>query len=367
MPVIRGGVLLLVLCLLPAIAVAGTAEIRASVEAAGRLQEVEASTARILRQGVENGPQAAVTCLAAAALVPTKGQAAQRRLVETADYVLAASVEVPRRTVGVRVSDQAEETSQKNCAGPGTLDAFSDKTCNDAQTRYAIWTAYGGICLAHAHRATGDVRYREGFAAILESWTPVGAWLPECKTCFYFWYSDHPNDTGRYVRNTSVLMGAAYSWAWKILQDERYLRLAQGVANAEDRELRHGNLGYFGIDDPRWQRDPAKERVRIENHVPLVAWGLHEIGLVTGSPAIMEAGLERYRQWRTCPGGQCERLDCARWAGRIEGCSVTQTVTACLFLGASPELDRDCVLGTRQTSSFSPVAIFFLNRTAIVP
>lgn len=229
----------------------------------------------------------------------------------------------------------------RNCDGPGTLDAFGDGTCNAASTAYAFQTGLVSTCLARTSLLTGDKRYADLAARVIARWSREEAAHP-CQGCIFFWYSDNANDTGRYVRNVNAIMGMGAAWTHAATGDPAMRAVAEGVAASEAREAKAGNLGYFGIDDPKYTANPGRESLRIENHVPYVAKGLLDIGVALKAPSVVTLGRDAMQAWLTCGGQDCSRRSCKSWAGRIEGCHESQIAAPCFFAARDARMKSLC-------------------------
>lgn len=230
----------------------------------------------------------------------------------------------------------------RDCPEEGMLDAFGDGSCNPQNTDYAFQTGLAVMCLARAYLSTGEASFRQVAVEALDSSWGVGATPAACPKCFYYWYSYHQNDRNRYVRNTNALMGAAAAWVWKVTGIEKYRKRALSVAAAEHRELTADNMGYFGIDDPKYRDNPARESRRIENHVPWVAKSLHDIGMLLKNGQIIEDGLRVQDSWQFCDNQRTCQKGCEIWAADPKYCTKSVTLSPCFFKNETSNYSRLC-------------------------
>ena len=307
-----------------------------------------------LQAQAQRSPTISLACLAA---VSSPDPAVRREARRHADQLTAMAVRVNGKPGGWAYEREDEE---RNCGGPGTLDAFGDGSCNGPETTYSYQTGLAATCLARAAIASGEPSYGRLAQSIIDRWSRIGAKPPDCTDCFYVWYSDSPNDIGRYVRNTNALMGMAAAWTYRATQADDVKGLAVAIATAEAREMRERNFGYFGVDDPKFRADPERERFRVENHLPYIAKGLRDIGVNLGRPDVVQLGIAVMRSWRDCAGQDCSRFSCKRWAGRISGCDVTQIAAPCFFASDDPEfagLCKEVVQRLRKPNDYQVWAI----------
>lgn len=220
----------------------------------------------------------------------------------------------------------------KSCPEQGMLDAFGDGTCNDVNTEYMFQTALATMCLARAYLVTGEKQFiQTAQQAIDDSWD-IGTQPGNCKDCFYYWYSYHRNDRGRYVRNTNALMGAAVAWVWSATGKPRYRERALQIVNAENREMKVRNNGYFGIDDPKSLDNPKHEYSRIENHVPWISKSLLDIGRLLKHDGTMKLALAVQDQWQYCPDDAWTcKSSCQVYAVDPQRCRESATASPCFF------------------------------------
>ena len=93
------------------------------------------------------------------------------------------------------------------CTVLGSIDAFNDGTCNPPSTSYMFQTGYAISCLARTALLTRDAELLLAAREAADASWEIGTRLNGCHDCFFYWYSYSPNDVGRFVRNTNVLMG----------------------------------------------------------------------------------------------------------------------------------------------------------------
>ena len=238
----------------------------------------------------------------------------------------------------------ADRKKHKKCSQEGMLDSFGDGSCNPVHTEYAFQTALSVMCLARAHELTGEQAFLEVATRAVEDWWNVGEHPKGCTECFYYWYSRDRNDFSRYVRNTNVLMASAVVQVWRLSGQADYRLRAEQVAKAELREIENGNFGYFGIDDPRYSADPAREARRVEDHAPWVSKGLLDIGRTLGNRAVVGTGELLQRHWQQHgQSAKCPKTDTP--AGR--GCDVSAFFSSCFFKRQGGEFGQRCIEAVR--------------------
>jgi hypothetical protein len=323
----------LLLCLLPAIpcaAISSPASIEASYgQAAG--QTIETSMDRLLsRRASATEPVGAIAqrCLAADSAAPLYAARAKATVADSAN-VLVAMLE--RKAGEAGWTFENEDKSALACAGPGTMDAFHDGSCNPAGTNYMYQTSLALTCLAKAAALTGDRNYATAADSVVRASWPHGGVPPGCGGCWYYWYSYHANDAGHFVRNTNALMGMALAAVYRLEPGERLRQRIQGIANSEHHEIASGNEGYLGMSDPQFLAKPQHERARIENHLPLVAISLFEIGRTMDDMSAIEDAKSVMSTWLDCPGGGCAAKPCDKWAGDPVRCTVTSAAAPCIL------------------------------------
>jgi hypothetical protein len=290
-------------------------------------------------------PGLGYACLAAAALYDDGDREAAATVKASADRLLGMAGRDRRGLRGWRYQGSGQ------CAGPGTFDAFGDKTCNPPETAYSFQTGVATACLARASLVTHDPSYARAARQVLLRWSSLAA--HPCAGCVNFPYSDSPNDRGRSVRNTNVFMGMGAAWTYAALGGADIRALAVGVAATEARESARGNHGYLGVDDPSYRKNPAHESRRMENHYVAVAKGLLDIGVVAHDPRARALARAAARDWFECRGGDCGKLACASWSGGEERCDqAVQAMTPCFFR-ADPRFAAACARAIARAHRFS--------------
>lgn len=175
--------------------------------------------------------------------------------------------------------------ASSKCGEPGSLDAFSDGTCNPSETPYMIQTGYAMAALAQLTLVTGEKRFLDSAVkAAGDSWN-FGIIPKGCSDCFFYWYSYHPNDYGRYVRNTNLIMALGLAWLYVATGNESYRERVLAVTREEVYEVRRGNFGYYGVNDPRY---PAKS-VPDDRHVVHQIKALKDIGILLNQPQLLDS------------------------------------------------------------------------------
>lgn len=278
-------------------------------------------------------------CLAAVQLVPSFGKRAVESVRRNANALVATANDPVH---GAGWTFIAEKKAEKACAGPGTFDAFGDGTCNPAGVRYTFQTGLALTCVAKAYTVTRDKAYLDTALSVVKSSWPHGGAPPSCDNCFYYWYSYHPNDADRFVRNTNTLMGMALSAVYEINHDQKIRNRLQQIANAEHHETAAGNFGYLGLADPKFRSKPDRERLRIDNHLPLVAQGSLVIGEIIGDKQSIADAKVAMNAWLDCPqGAACRNQPCERWAGD-PSCTSTAAAAPCYFRSLDERFARAC-------------------------
>jgi hypothetical protein len=244
-----------------------------------------------------------------------------------------------RRSGWPYIQDDTEK--HKQCGQPGSLDAFGDGTCNPPETPYMIQTGYAVACLAQLHIATGTEKYVDlAKKAVSDSWN-LGSALQGCKNCFSYWYSYHPNDLNRYVRNTNLIMGLGVAWLYAATGQALYRDRALAVARAENREIRAGNFGYFGIDDPRYRANPKMESQRIENHIPHQVKALNDIGSLMKDRQTKDDAKTMLDAFLNCSNARCRPDNCKAWAAPAS-CKATATIAPCILADQGEPYQSRC-------------------------
>ena len=276
----------------------------------------------------------AYDCLASLALYSQeRSGGGLKRAVTAADKLISMQAVDDNQRLGWSYLQEKTEKTKK-CGQPGALDAFGDGTCNPPGTPYMIQTGYGIACLAQLSIATGDTKYlTSAKKAVADSWK-LGTNLPGCKECYYYWYSYHPNDRNRYVRNTNLIMGYGLAWLYAATGNASYRERALSIAQAEHREIVAGNFGYFGIDDPKYRANPKMESQRIENHIPHQVKALKDISALLGTPSAAKDAVTMLDAFLNCTNERCRPDNCKSWAAPV-ACKATATIAPCILADQS--------------------------------
>jgi hypothetical protein len=228
-----------------------------------------------------------------------------------------------------------------DCGQPGAMRTYHNTTCNPRGTRYMWQTGNALVCLAKAAIATGDKRYSKAAELAVKSSWNTGIRPSDCPNCFFYWYSYAPNDRGRYVRNSNALMGAGIAWLWVATGDDRYRQRALQVANAEKREFRAGNQGYYGIDDVEYRDNPADRADYIDNHVSTVVKMDYDLAVLLNRPDLMLDVVKLWSRWNTCDNKRCLSKPCL-YTGAAPSCQSSYTFTPCILAKQSPAAAACC-------------------------
>jgi hypothetical protein len=298
----------------------------------------------------------AYDCLAALALSRTAGNDAIKRAESSAQQLLVLMSTDDQGRQGWPYAQRLTEKASK-CHEPGSIDAFGDGTCNPRQTAYMLQTGYATACLAQLSIATRDKKYvAAAKKAISDSWR-LGTSVAGCSDCFYYWYSYHPNDQGRYVRNTNLAMGYGIAWLYAATGAPEYRARALAIGRAEQRELQGRNFGYFGIDDPRYRKDPRGESARIENHVVHQLNGLKAIATLAGGPELLRSADEILDSFLNCNNKRCSPANCGSWAAPVS-CKATATIAPCILASERPSYAARCDLVERALTRKNAFQVF---------
>lgn len=301
----------------------------------------------------------AYDCLAALARSSRGDKALLGRAKANGDELLAKStVDANKRTGWPYIQKMTEES--KKCGQTGALDAFSDGTCNPPETPYMLQTGYAVACLAQLNIVTGEARYLQAARkALSDSWS-LGSAVAGCKDCFYYWYSYHPNDFNRYVRNTNVAMGLGLAWMFVATGDTVYRDRALAIAKSERHEIQSGNAGYFGVDDPKYKANPKFEAQRIENHVPHQAKGLKDIGKLTGNVQALNDAKSEMDSFLNCRNDRCRPDNCKAWAAP-PACRATATIAPCILADQGDPYRSLCQAVLKELPRLNAFQIFMLD------
>lgn len=282
----------------------------------------------------------AYDCLAAISLVSLGKVTLTQRAKTSADLLISTSKVDDGGRSGWPYT-QRETDKAVLCRKAGSIDAFGDGTCNPPETPYMIQTGYAVACLAQLYVVTSDAKYLSvAKKAIDDSWG-LGTTLSGCNDCFYYWYSYHSNDQGRFVRNTNLIMGLGIAWMYVATGDTKYRDRALAIARAESREIKSGNFGYFGIDDTRYQANAKLESERIENHIPHQVKALKDIGALLENHQALEDSKVMLDAFLNCRNKRCRPDNCKAWAAPLS-CKATATIAPCILADRGEPYQSRC-------------------------
>ena len=315
----------------------------------------------------DTSPSASVTverCLALVAVHDDTEIDVVPDLRKAADQLIArANMDADGR-VGWGLPDKG---SFRTCRGPGSWDPFNKGTCNPGGTSYMYETGLAATCLARAGLVTGDRTYVDFARRVLSGSRSLGTALKGCRDCFTYWYSYHPNDRGRFVRNTNALMGMAHAWAYAATGEEHFAERAREVANALMLDLERKNFGYFAIQDPKYRASPRRESRSIDNHEIWIAKSLVDMGHALGSDRLIEAAVEVMDRWRGCDTPQCRSAPCGAWGPDYRKCPGNYPLGPCFLRSVSPKYAEICAQTTsllRRPTPYQLWALFDARPTA---
>lgn len=227
------------------------------------------------------------------------------------------------------------------CGVVGSVDAFSDGTCNPPGTPYMIQTGYAISALSQLYIVTRHEAYlKVAQKAAKDSWN-IGVVPASCPKGYYYWYSYHENDYDRYVRNTNMIMAEGLAWLHAATGDAALKARVLSLVEAEACELKNKNFGYFGKDDPRFISKPALESQRIENHMGHQIKALKDVAILLKQPKLMEYASELLHAYMGCANERCKPGHCESWAAPLS-CKSTWTITPCILGDANPAFDKQC-------------------------
>lgn len=252
------------------------------------------------------------------------------------------------------------ETKAATCAGPGTRAGLAAGTCNPAGTKYTYQTGLAMACLAKVGKATGETSFiATAEAAARASWAMGRDNFP-CRGCFTYWPSYSPNDRDRYIRNMNVTMGMGLAALYTATGNKAYLKRARAVGNSELWEVKQDNRGYLSAADSGFAARSQSERTRTENHLPLVAIGVRDIGIATGNLAMVRAAGQIIEHWLTCTDKRCAAAGCTYWAGNLQTCNVPASLSACPLRGQSAMADAQCRQAASRLTSWTNLALWLI-------
>jgi hypothetical protein len=214
---------------------------------------------------------------------------------------------------------QQKDMTRDGRTGWGLDYAYTDQGTRvtiPAHQEYAFQTGIAGYCLLGAYEATRDAQYlKTAEEAVATFWNVRTTRVdPRCADCAYFWYSTHPNYTGRYIKNTNVLMGMLVARLAQVTGDPRYRAAAVQVFNAERYEIdERRNFNYLGAHDPRFAPNPEK-------HLGPEMWAFDRMTRHLGVPAPATLAKMIDFFWRC--GDRCA-ANVAQVPGILAGCGLT--------------------------------------------
>ncbi len=305
----------------------------------------------------------AYDCLASLARYSRGKKELLSRAVSDGKRLMASAVADQSGRTGWPYIQRATEESKK-CGLAGSLDAFSDGSCNPANTPYMLQTGYGLTCLAQLSIATGESTYLEFARKVArDSWNLGTAAPAGCRDCYYYWYSYHANDVGRFVRNTNLAMGLGVAWLYAATGEVVYRDRALAVARAEHQEIAMGNWGYFGSSDPKFKNDPRSEAQRIENHAPHQVKALKDIGLLFSSEQAIADARAVLDSFVNCRNERCRLDNCKAWAAP-PSCKATATIAPCILADYGEPYSSQCQAVLKELPKLNAFQAFALEATS---
>ncbi|MER2515706.1 MAG: hypothetical protein ABTR92_04740 [Candidatus Accumulibacter phosphatis] len=292
-------------------------------------------------------------CLAAAALLEAGDKRAGAKLRATAQLLADTAV----RSKGVIKGWRYQGKSPDSCPHGG-LDAFGDGTCNTPNTVYSFQTGLGIACLATAGDFLGNKEFLTMAGQVLSFWQQYTLAAVPCTGCAYYLYSDHSNDSGRYVRNINVFMAYGAAVLGIAASDPAATQLARRAMRSELDERRAGNEGYLGRLDPQWISKQADASQNVENHAAAMAVLSDQIGVLLASKEFRDHGLGVWEKWATCDNKRCRTANCRFWGGDASKCQATLTAAHCAFRKKSPLASSQCGEYLSRASSLPPFGLW---------
>ncbi len=177
-------------------------------------------------------------------------------------------------------NDALESDGKIGWGLPVAWDAFGDGTINPANQIYGFQTALVSWALLDTYTVTQNSAYLTAVESAMANYAPSGttSFGQICQSCFMFWYSTNPNDVGRYVKNTNVLLGQVEAELFRVTGDSQYQAVASAIYNEETYEIvQHGNYRYLGVDDPKF--NPATSP---DAHIALETFAYSQIASALG-------------------------------------------------------------------------------------
>ena len=240
------------------------------------------------------------------------------------------------------------DDTDSECDGAGTMRGLEPGSCDPPGTSDMYHTGLAISCLAKYASLSGNKdALSTAEDAAKTSWK-MGRYDVPCKGCFTYWPTYSPNDKNRYVRNRSAVMGMGMAWLYKATGNKNYANRARAVANAEHGEIAAGNVGFFSIDDLKYIARPDFEGTRIENHVPLSAKSLMDIGRNLNDIGIRKDAAILISQWLTCTDKRCLANPCKYWGGDLDRCNGPETMQSCQMRKISKPAAAHCESASAQ-------------------
>lgn len=252
------------------------------------------------------------------------------------------------------------DDERKACAGPGSRAGLKPGTCNASGTEYTYQTGLALTCMARVAIATGDKAVLAAAETVARDSWAVGRPDFPCKSCFTYWPSYSANDQDRYIRNMNVTMGMGLAWLYKATGKKQYAERAKAVGIAEIWEVSKGNRGYLSAADPQYVKRVDAESARTENHLPLVAKGLADIGQLLDDPAISRTAAVVIEHWIDCTDQRCLRGACKYWAGDLARCNTPVALSSCPLRRLSPAADQHCRRGAGQLKAWTNLSLWYV-------
>jgi hypothetical protein len=240
-----------------------------------------------------------------------------------------------------QVRTKAWERNFSTCGIPGSISVLGKSRCNPANTSYMIQTGYGLACLAQVSVATESDKYVKLAEEIASDSWDIGISPSGTNDFFYYWYSYDSYNSERYVRNTNAIMGLGMTWLYVATGNDRYRKRALAIARAENREINSSNLGYFGIDDPRYRANPKVESERIENHILHQVKALKDISVLLGYPQALDDSKAMLDAFLNCRNKRCRPENCKAWAAPLS-CKATATIAPCILVDQGEPYQSRC-------------------------
>jgi hypothetical protein len=227
------------------------------------------------------------------------------------------------------------------CPLPGSVDAFSDRTCNSPDTSYTFQSGLAIACLAEAAKVLDQPKLADVAVKSLGYWVDRQQATPDCAECLSFPYSDSPNDAGRRVRNVNLFMGLGAAALVKWHDHVPAVAVLQKIMAGEVRELGQQNYGYLGVDDPDWKSRPS-ERSKIENHYVSIMLAASYISSLPEFGSFRTMPAKYFDIWSTCDDSRCRERSCKYWAGAEKDCHNQYSFIYCQASSSNAQAARLC-------------------------